>query len=209
MVRHLLGLLAGVAVTPLLWVGVAWAGDQIARHAAGQESSVPLPTACAVLMGVGLLGAVLAATRFSPLAAFVSGGVLLGGPLWALLDPGSLTQLLPAGLGGSDSRVHPLGPGLPLLCTLGTLLFLSALVPSRWRSRSQPWSEEVYPPLPPPARERGPTPTPPPPADPPPASDQADDLATRTTLPFRRGEDGIHPLAGDDDHHTRVFGDGR
>ena len=54
MVRHLLGLLAGVAVTPLLWVGVAWAGDQIARHAAGQESSVPLPTACAVLMGVGL-----------------------------------------------------------------------------------------------------------------------------------------------------------
>jgi len=110
-VRHLLGLLAGVAVTPLLWVGVAWAGDQIARHAAGQESSVPLPTACAVLMGVGLLGAVLAATRFSPLAAFVSGGVLLGGPLWALLDPGSLTQLLPAWLVGSDSLVHPLGPG--------------------------------------------------------------------------------------------------
>lgn len=207
MLRHSLGLLAGLVLTPLLWVGAAWSAGRIADHVHSQASGVPLPAACAALIGVGLVGGVLAATRVSPLAAFVSGGGLLGVPLWALLDPASMAAVVPAWLAGADSFWRPLGPGLPLFLAVGTLLFISALVPSRWRSPRRDRAEEAYPPVeavPSPARERAPEP-----AAPPVGTGPVDDPAARTTTPFRRGEDGVHPLDGEDDGRTRVFGDGR
>jgi len=207
--RHSLGLLAGLVLTPLLWVGTAWSADQIAEHARSSASGGPLLTGCAAMIGVGLVGGVLAATRVSPLAAFVSGGVLLGVPLWALLDPASMDASVPGWLNDPDSFLRPLGPGLPLFLALGTLLFISSLVLSRWRSPHRARAEEAYPPAvaaPVPARRSGAVPAV---DDAPSETGWSDDLSAKTTTPFRRREDGVHPLDGEADDRTRVFGDDR
>ncbi|MEY9215288.1 hypothetical protein NI17_015605 [Thermobifida halotolerans] len=213
MLRHSLGLLAGIVLTPLLWVGAAWSTAEIVGHVQAQRFGDPLLTACAAMIGVGLVGGVLAATRVSPLAAFVSGGVLLGVPLWALLDPASMDATVPGWLVDPESFLRPLGPGLPLFLALGTLLFISSLVLSRWRPPRRDRTEEAYPPAAEhaPSRRRAPEPASPPPAGRPVAPDAGwvDDPSAKTTTPFRRGEDGVRPLGREDDDRTRLLGDGR
>ncbi|QBI52458.1 hypothetical protein [Streptomonospora litoralis] len=150
MLRHLIGLLAGTAAAPALWIALAWSAGRVSATAEGGEGfGGPLSlTAVGVLMAVGIACGFLAGARVSPLAAFCCGGLVLGYALWPVLAPGSADALLPGWI-PDDSAFHPLGPGLLLALPLGTLLFISSLVPSRWRSRRaapapQEPADEVY-----------------------------------------------------------------
>lgn len=214
MLRHLLGLLAGLVITPLLWAGAAWSAAVITEHVQAQRFGDPLLlTACAAMMGVGLVCGVLAGSRVSPLAAFLTGGVLLGVSLWPLFDHASLAAVLPDWFADPGALLHPLGPGLPLHLALGTLLFISALPPSRWRSPRRGETDPV--PLPPRAPVSDPAAVPLPdqgpvlaPAAEPLGADWADDDPSRTTIPFRRDGDGFPPVEDPADH-SKTFGDGR
>ncbi|GAA4957244.1 hypothetical protein GCM10023224_48920 [Streptomonospora halophila] len=136
MLRHLIGLLAGAALAPVLWSGLAWSAQRVSTTVGeGGGFDAPLTmTAVGVLMAVGVACGFLAGARISPLAAFCCGGLVLSYALWPVLAPGTVDSALPDWI-ADDSVLHPLGPVLLLALPLGTLLFISSLAPSRWRSR--------------------------------------------------------------------------
>ncbi|MDT0304572.1 hypothetical protein [Streptomonospora wellingtoniae] len=136
MLRHLIGLLAGVALAPALWSGLAWSAQRVSATVAEDGGfDAPLTmTAVGVLMAVGVACGFLAGARVSPLAAFCCGGLVLSYALWPVLAPGTVDSALPGWI-TDDSVLHPLGDVLLLALPLGTLLFISSLAPSRWRSR--------------------------------------------------------------------------
>ncbi|MFC7744096.1 hypothetical protein ACFQXA_28645 [Nocardiopsis composta] len=133
MLRHVLGLLAGLALAPGAWFGAGWAAVAVAEHtgsAGGVDASaasVPL----GVLMAIGVAGGFVAGARISPLAPLGAGVPLLGYGVWPLVAPASIPSWLPEG-----SLVHPAGPALPAGLLLGTLFFIAAMAPSRWHRRA-------------------------------------------------------------------------
>ncbi|CAM3632997.1 hypothetical protein GCM10009799_25930 [Nocardiopsis rhodophaea] len=138
MLRHLIGLVIGLIVAPLLWLGVSWAATAIGPALRGEGFGAPMALpAIAVLMLVGVICGFLAGTRVSPLAALVSGGLILGFYLWPVLHPASATTVL-SGWIDQGTFAHPVSAALPVALVLGTLLFFSALAPSRWRWSAAP-----------------------------------------------------------------------
>lgn len=137
MLRHSLGLLAGLLVAPLLWLGTAWTAAEFGERVTSLSLNDPLLlSAAAAVMVIGLLCGLLAGSRVSPLAAFLPGAALLGLGLWPLVNYAAMDATLPDWL-GSESMFYPVGPALPMNIALGTMLIASALAPSRWRSRSR------------------------------------------------------------------------
>ena len=182
MLRHVLGLLAGLALAPGAWFGAGWAAVAVAEHtgsAGGVDASaasVPL----GVLMAIGVAGGFVAGARISPLAPLGAGVPLLGYGVWPLVAPASIPSWLPEG-----SLAHPEGPALPAGLLLGTLFFIAAMAPSRWHRRAAAPAASpppVPPAVPAPAAEPAPEPAPAPeplPGDP-----------EKTTTPFQRGPRG-------------------
>ena len=202
MVRHLFGLLAGVVFAPLAWFGAGWAMSALGEHtsAAGIDTaagSVQLGT----LMAVGIAGGVAAGARVSPMAPLVSGVLLLGYGVWAISAPDSIPSWIPDG-----SPPHPAGPALPAGLLLGTLFFVAAMAPSRWRTPTRP--EAAPPPPAPPVPAPAPEPEPEPAAAPEPAFGGERPLdPDRTTTPFSRDPGGgwSKGAAGATSHETREF----
>ncbi|ASU85525.1 hypothetical protein CDO52_24420 [Nocardiopsis gilva YIM 90087] len=145
MLRHLIGLVIGLIVAPLLWLGVAWAATAIEPVLRGEGFGAPMVLpAVGVLMLVGVICGFLAGTRMSPLAALVSGGLILAFYLWPVVNPASANAVL-SGWIDQGTFMHPVGAALPIALPLGTLLFISALAPSRWRRSAAPESVPVAP----------------------------------------------------------------
>ncbi|MBB6170074.1 hypothetical protein HNR23_000134 [Nocardiopsis mwathae] len=227
MLRHLIGLVVGLILTPLLWLGVAWAATGVEPVLRGEGFGAPLVMpAVAVLMLIGVVCGFLAGARVSPLAALVSGGLILAFSLWPVLNPASLSAALPGWI-AQGTFFHPVGPALPIALPLGTLLFISALAPSRWRRSAMPQAGPVaptvaagdpgaVPPQPGPGR-REPEGEPGPGAQrfdaPPHAVGPGTGGDANTTIPFRRdpqtgaAEPGWDRPAPGAASHTRVFGD--
>ncbi|WP_150251912.1 YIP1 family protein [Nocardiopsis deserti] len=131
MLHHLVGLLGGVALAPVLWVAAAWSSGLLPRFAEG-EVSVATVSSAVVL---GLLGAVcayLVASRLSPLVAGASGALLTVLSLWPVAHPASMEAAL--SWLNEDSFLYPSGAGLAVALPLGTLLLFSAAMPVRWRA---------------------------------------------------------------------------
>ncbi|MFC7327473.1 hypothetical protein [Marinactinospora rubrisoli] len=210
MFRHPLGLLAGIMITPALWAGTGWSVSELQPLLAARDyGNGMLLTSVAVLIVVGIVVGLLAGSRLSPLAAFVSGGAILAASVWPLLDYASMNRLVPDVL-AAGSMLHPLGPALPVNVVVGTLLFISALMPSRWRSRRRAADPGLTPPAAGPAEAGGVDRAPgqrTAPAYPEPDLDEH----AKTTTPFRRTGDGFEPApwpeAPGDDAPTRALGD--
>ncbi len=206
--RHLVGLLAGLLCAPPLWFGTAWAAAEVTSAVRSGDFAQGFATSgVGVLMLVGILGGLLAGSRLSPLAALLCGGLLLGFALWPLLDRGSLDAAMPGWL-DNDSMFHPGGPALPVAVPLGALLFISALPPSRWRSKHTVSPPAGQSPLPM-AGQSAPYPAGPVTAGP---NTAEYDGAEGTTTPFQRGADGVpRPTRGetpdDSASTTQVFGE--
>lgn len=209
--RHLLGLLTGVALAPVLWVGAAWSADLFPRITQGDVDFTTV-SSVVVLCLVGAVGAYLVASRRSPLVAGAGGLLLSALCLWPVLSPESMSASLT--WLDQESFLYPNGAGLGVALPLGVLLLGSAFSPSRWRSaqdpgplpggrvvaaasrdqyRSAPVEEAEPETLPEPERawnDGGPVgdtvPNVPPPTSP---MREFDDPA-KTTTPFRRGETG-------------------
>ncbi|QVQ51157.1 hypothetical protein J4H86_20355 [Spiractinospora alimapuensis] len=138
MLRHSLGLVAGLLAFPALYAGIAWAAAEFEEQFSADSLGDPsLLNAVAVILAVGLVCALLCGTRISPLAALLPGAGLLTAGLWPLINYASMESVLPSWL-QTDTTLDPVGPVLSMSLVLGPLLFVSALAPSRWRR----WPEE-------------------------------------------------------------------
>ncbi|WP_306371482.1 YIP1 family protein [Nocardiopsis sp. CC223A] len=204
MLRHLLGLLVGIALAPLLWISVSWSAGELPGLSEG-DVAVATVAAAVLLVLVGFACAYLAAARISPLTAGAAGLPLSVLALWPAVHPASLASAMswldPEGF------VYPGGPGVSVALPLGALLLFSATLPGRWRRPvaatgpamvAAPW-ERVHGP-----REELPEP---------PVGDTVPEVPGRraatevwepregdpagTTTPFARGEDGWTPLGGE------------
>ncbi|MEV2274164.1 YIP1 family protein [Nocardiopsis sp. NPDC049922] len=131
MLRHLVGLLAGIALTPVLWIAVAWGADILPRITGG-DVTIASVLSVVVLCLVGIGGAYLAAGHVSPLFAASSGALLTALALWPVTAPASLGAVL--GWLDPESFVFPGGAGTAVALPLGVLLLCSAMTPTRWRA---------------------------------------------------------------------------
>ncbi|MFS1299443.1 hypothetical protein [Streptosporangium longisporum] len=154
--RHVLGLLTGLVVTAVLLLGAGWATREAGAtlflpdpdpSAAWPESGPSTWIALAAMAGIGLVVGLVVAGRVSPLAAFVPSMVLLAWSVVYALDARRALALAPHDAASPEALLQA-GRGMGLLLTtgvytlLGVLLFLPALMPSRWTSR--PRDEEEY-----------------------------------------------------------------
>ena len=134
--RHLIGLILGLALAGATFFAAGWGAEHVpalAGHSVGLPSRTGL-IGLGVMLGTGLLvGILLAAPAVSPLATGLPGLVLLG---WtALLAVSSHRALAWIPLPG-----HAFGAGFRILLLNGTLaiagmaMIVPMFLPSRWRS---------------------------------------------------------------------------
>lgn len=237
MFRHLVGLFVGVVLAPLAWAAVAWSTDLLPEIASGDVTATTV-LSVVVLCVVGLIGAFLVASRFSPLIAAACGTFLTALALWPVTAPDSMAAAL--GWLNEESFLYPSGSALAVALPLGVLLLGSAMTPTRWRAlhdAAGPLGERVvagvnrdqYRAAPreaapsdtaprPEGEGQGPVgdtipeefpDTPPAPVRPPEEPRYGGD-PHRTTTPFRRGDTGaVWTPLDDEAGETRAFGDGR
>ena len=134
--RHLIGLILGLALTAAVFFAAGWGAEHVpalAGHSVGLPSRTGL-IGLAAMLGAGLfLGILLAVPAVSPLATGLPGLLLLG---WtALLAVSSHRALAWIPLQG-----HTFGAGFRILLLNGTLALLGMAMivpmglPSRWHS---------------------------------------------------------------------------
>ncbi|MEU7894896.1 hypothetical protein AB0B45_18805 [Nonomuraea sp. NPDC049152] len=182
-VRHVLGVVAGLLLTPLLAVALTYGVGETSF--AFRMYVTPWPGALALAACAIVLGFV-AGSRLSPIASLLAGltYTLAGlGMLVIELYPAKLLDLLPSTLRVGFDTIGPSG----LLFMLGVLLLTASAFPSRWRAarprNPSPSSPYGSPQHPSPSSPYGPPPQQPPsypsaftPYQPP---DQGDDDQTR------------------------------
>ncbi|MFE3458920.1 YIP1 family protein [Nocardiopsis aegyptia] len=134
MLRHLVGLLAGAALAPVLWIAVAWGATQLPLAAEGTVSFATV-SAVIVLSAVGIGCGYLVASRLSPLYAGSAGALLTAIALWPVVAPDSMASAL--GWLDPDGFVYPGGAGPTPALVTGSLMLFSAMVPSRWRAQRE------------------------------------------------------------------------
>ncbi|MGC5016396.1 hypothetical protein ACLQ2R_37010 [Streptosporangium sp. DT93] len=154
--RHVLGLLTGLVVTAVLLPGAGWAVTEAGTAlflpgadppSAWPESGPSTWVTLGVMAGIGLVVGLVVAGRASPLATFVPSMVLLAWSVVYALDARRAIALAPADPALPEVIVQA-GRGMGVLLAtgvytlLGVMLFLPALMPSRWSSR--PHDEEEY-----------------------------------------------------------------
>ena len=134
--RHLIGLILGLALAGAMFFAAGWGAEHVPAlvgHSVGLPSRTGL-IGLAMMLGTGLLlGLLLAVPAVSPLATGLPGLVLLG---WtALLAVSSHRALAWIPLQG-----HAFGAGFRILLLNGTLALLGMamivpmFLPSRWRT---------------------------------------------------------------------------
>ncbi|WP_030168744.1 hypothetical protein [Spirillospora albida] len=171
-IRHVIGLVAGVVLTPVIAACLMYGSSEIGRSLrtfGGEGAGTP---ALVLIAGAVLIGLV-AGTRVSPLASLVPGAVFGGiGLVWAFAPRWAYEHL--------DHDLHSrLDTGyLNLVATgaflaLGVVLVAASIAPSRWRARPRAAAAPAFggpPPAPmgpPPGQNPGWHPPAPPPSAPP------------------------------------------
>jgi hypothetical protein len=151
-VRHALGFVLGVLLTPALTYGAAWGYVQAGQSfdGAGQEitDNTRMYGAFALLAAVGLVTGVIIVARWaSPLVSLIPALTLLGLSAYFLVDPGAVLDL--------PGKVPPAGDldfglrtlmGSGIYAMLGFALLMPTWAPRRWSSDREDDDEdaEVY-----------------------------------------------------------------
>ena len=134
--RHLIGLILGIALTTAMYFGAGWGAEHVPAlvgHSVGLPSRTGL-IGLAVMLGAGLIvGILLAVPAVSPLATGLPGLVLLA---WTAL----LALSAHRALAWIPLQSHTFGAGFRVLLLNGTLAFagmamiVPMFLPSRWRT---------------------------------------------------------------------------
>jgi hypothetical protein len=140
--RHVWSLLAGIVVTPLAWVLIAFgqAATISGSAAFSPDPSTRLAAGGGLLIVAGLLVGLIGSLRVSPVGALIPAIVFLGASVYSWIDP------LRAGF--RLNQIHWSVAGVPLdlfgpvytgvLPVLGSLLTVCAFSAQRWRRWPRP-----------------------------------------------------------------------
>ncbi|MGI5289213.1 hypothetical protein ACQEVF_38550 [Nonomuraea polychroma] len=154
--RHVLGVVAGLLLTPLIAAGLWYGVGELSRTAA-QAAQISWP-GVGVLVAAGIVLAFVAGSRLSPVASLLGGLSFTAVGLLPLLATMGVPLVLPENLlpdlleTGYNTIAYT---GLQLV--LGVVLLMVSFFPSRWRSIAEPpvyspaYSEAPSPYLPPPS----------------------------------------------------------
>ncbi|GAA1996820.1 hypothetical protein GCM10009799_24730 [Nocardiopsis rhodophaea] len=143
--RHLVGLLTGLVLAPVVVLGAGWALPRLTELKAQEATFLSAGGAAtlAVVSALALLVAVaMAAPRLTPLVPGIAGLTLVGLTAGVVLRP-ELADRLPGSPGLSGALdLLPLGVFVPLGLALVVPMFLA----SRWRGAEQAHdvTEEEY-----------------------------------------------------------------
>ena len=131
-VRHVLSLLLGLVIAPVVWIGAGLGQAKLAQAAADgvtlNSATVPL----AILAGAGLVFGLIAVTRISPLGPILAGLLLIGVQLAYVARAERITELLPKRVAGAEG-VLTLPAATGLAAVLGAALLFAVLSVARWR----------------------------------------------------------------------------
>jgi hypothetical protein len=131
--RHLLSFVLSLVLAPLIYIS---AGFSAVKFGEATELGLTAILGLVAAMVAGGLYALLVMARLSPVGPVFTGLLYLGVTIWALVDPSSFADVVPADLFGQPGLLHvPVGFGTALLAT--PLLF-TVFSPRRWRSSAQP-----------------------------------------------------------------------
>ena len=129
--RHVLSLVMGVVIAPLVWVAVA-----VGQGATKEGVPDGLLVSGLVLVGVGLVAGLLASLRTSPVGAVFASIVYLGASAFMYLDHSRGLDLFTTNW---TVESYPIDLASPLttgvLAFAGGLLLMSVFSAARWRGR--------------------------------------------------------------------------
>lgn len=137
-VRHVIGVLIGLILTPVIGLGVIYGTERVGavRLVLGSGGGDRWLGA-GVLAAVVVLVALLVGSRTSPLASLVPGLVYTANAAAWLAAPRGTIEHTVLQLPGSLGRLSPaVGSYELILGTLGGVLLVASLFPARWRARS-------------------------------------------------------------------------
>jgi len=136
--RHVLSLVMGVVIAPLVWVAIA-----VGQGATQEGVPNGLLVSGLVLVGVGLVAGLLASLRTSPLGAVFASIVFLGASAFMYLDHDRAMDLFTTHW---KIQKYPIDLASPLqtgvLAFAGGLLLMSVFSAARWRGRSSELDSE-------------------------------------------------------------------
>ncbi|MQA87997.1 MAG: hypothetical protein GEV03_26095 [Streptosporangiales bacterium] len=159
--RHLVGLILGIVLAPVLLYGAAWGSSHVLQAAARLAVNRETVLGIGALLLVGVVVGALTSMRWlSPVGALVAGLFYLGLTVAFLADFRVVGDLFPRGV----LVLSFIGTGGVAL--LGAILVVSAMSPTRWRPvrvaaepdpgylqpppmpqfGSQPWAQDPAPP---------------------------------------------------------------
>ena len=148
--RHVLSLLTGIVVAPLIWVAVA-AGQGATRNGFPDDGHLPkqLLVGGLLLAGVGLVAGLIASLRTSPAGPMLAGIVFLGATVYLYTQPVQALHFFTTSWRIKD---YPIDMSTPLttgmLAFAGGLLIVSLFSAARWRGRNTE-ADELWTPIPP------------------------------------------------------------
>jgi len=135
--RHVLSLVMGVVIAPLVWVAIA-----VGQGATQEGVPHGMLVSGLVLVGVGLVAGLLASLRTSPLGAVFASVVFIGASAFMYLDHNRGMDLFTTHW---KVKEYPIDLASPLttgvLAFAGGLLLMGVFSAARWRGRASEMDE--------------------------------------------------------------------
>jgi len=131
--RHLVSLVLGVFLAPVIYILAGISNSKVTDHVISNKNDLPtLAVAIGCIVAAGALYAVLILVRLSPVGSVLAGAILAVPSVWALFDAKGFTDLLPSSFLGVRGALT-FGASSTLLLAAVPLI-ATVFSPRRWRA---------------------------------------------------------------------------
>ncbi len=144
--RHVMSLVAGAVLAPLIWVLVAAGQGAFQSGQSADGTPNDLTMGLLILIGIGLAAGLIATLRTSPLGALLAGLVFIGASVYLYFDQAAALSMFTTTWqlqGYLINLALPLTTGV--LAFAGGLLLMSTFSAERWHNNDDDTEEEWTP----------------------------------------------------------------